>query len=231
MTKVFKNSFFILFFGVFLFFGNSVSSAGLEITSFSVSPDSAAYNEPINFSWTTLNYTDSTECEIKKFVIGRDWVSVVKNLSPNSSFSMSMPIHDVLYSINFRLTCVDKQDNDTKFAYARVYLNGKCGSLDGQNVPYPASYYGDLCSSGGGSLITCSNGHTIDYDDVIGKTYNCPGPWTWTCYGSDGGSIDYCSANEKIDGKCVLDNPGFFRLLQPIYVAREYHRLFLLMFG
>jgi len=84
-------------------------------------------------------------------------------------------------------------------------VNGECGPLNGHSyrAPFSPSTSSELCYTGTPSGIHGS------------------GPWTWTCYGKDGGTNAYCSAErtsvnpyicccEPVNGQCGSSNGKYF---------------------
>ncbi len=64
--------------------------------------------------------------------------------------------------------------------------NGACGSSNGANLT--AAPTANLCSTGSASAVSGT------------------GPWTWSCNGTNGGTIAGCSANLQTNGACGSSN-------------------------
>jgi hypothetical protein len=92
-------------------------------------------------------------------------------------------------SNSFDWTCLGSNGGSNASCSAPKTLNGSCGSSDGET--FSSSPSAGLCQSGSASTVNDNESSTPRY--------------TWTCYGTNGGSADYCSANYQspsVNGQC-----------------------------
>ncbi len=88
-------------------------------------------------------------------------------------------------------SCSGINGGSTASCSANLSVNGACGSSNGSNIYSAPST--NLCGTAYGNSAVSGSG-----------------PWSWTCYGANGGSTASCSANLRIDGVCGSANGSSF---------------------
>ena len=133
-----------------------------------------------------LNYSSSADT-----IISGDPVTLSTSCENSSSVSGSVGTFYPMSSTTYYATCHQGDGFGGEYTAQAcinitvVIVSGSCGSANGGSS-YNAPSSG-LCSSGSASAVSGPG---------------ASGPWTWSCYGSPGGSNAGCSAPRKIDAQC-----------------------------
>jgi hypothetical protein len=141
-----------------------------------------------------LNYSSSADT-----IISGDPVTLSASCENSSSVSGSVGTFYPMSSTTYYATCHQGDGFGGEYTAQAcinitvVIVSGSCGSANGGSS-YNAPSSG-LCSSGSASAVSGPG---------------ASGPWTWSCYGSPGGSNAGCSAQWARNGVCGPSNGGSF---------------------
>ncbi len=191
--------------------GSASSPDRVEFWAEATCPNSGSqfdYNVPLNYNLTSCtssaplgSHGGCSCCIMTKLVLTKKVANVVNGAcgSDNGQTLSFTPTNlcntgtasALSGSGPWYWSCAGSNGGTTAYCSAQktsVIVNGACGSDNGQTLSTTPT---NLCSSGTSFGVSGS------------------GPWYWACYGSNGGTTAYCSAQKAaviVNGACGPDN-------------------------